>query len=509
MSEPIDPSTSFRLEPGVPGPAPRTLRRGIRFHGEEVNQLDPIQGCPELMVPEDHPARTIIRWVERLDLTPFRARLKPLGRTPIDPKFRLRVWLYGSLIGIHHASKLAELAETDAALRLLAGGHGVSPSRLKEFRSDNGPALSDALRQLLRYGIEAGLVDPRALAVDSMRLRARASGDSISTKSRSSRRLKELKVADGGDLAPEVQAEHQAKVEAHQAVIDTCAQRGVTSYSSSNPMASLMKFPSGASAPGHRITAVASGKRDRFIVWAAVDSAPSDYGKLTEAVLGARGALFDAGLPMDDLFMQVAADAGYMSQSDLEFAHEQRLRGEVDVVLPGAKEPTLRGADGRLLFSRDDFYVDDEGAICPRLVPMEGPTTDREGRRTWRGAACADCPLKSLCTDGEVRTFSINPVTDSLRRATRERIADAAIKARYNERIATIEPVFAYLEDVLQYRRASSAKAESIRGEVYLKVMTYNITRLQAAARRHARVNVQLAWCDTSGPAPRLEPIDG
>jgi len=49
----------------------------------------------------------------------------------MDPKFKLRVWLYASLRGMHAASQVVEALKTDAALELAAGGHALGVSSLK------------------------------------------------------------------------------------------------------------------------------------------------------------------------------------------------------------------------------------------------------------------------------------------------------------------------------------------------------------------------------------------
>jgi hypothetical protein len=62
----------------------------------------------------------------------------------------------------------------------------------------------------------------------------------------------------------------------------------------------------------------------------------------------------------------------------------------------------------------------------------------------------------------------------------RERMAMPGAKERYNRRIATVEPVFSYIEDAMGFRRASSRKTETVKSEILLKVLAYNLLRLRA-----------------------------
>lgn len=475
------PSTPLQLATGTAPKPPRELRRGIRFKGDRSKQLDAISGSPDAMVAADHPVRTIIQYVERLDLTALRAKLKPLGRTPMDPKFKLQLWLYASTIGLHAASAVARALQTDAALRLAAGGHSVSQSVLKDFRASNGPFLMELQGQLLAIAVAERVVSPQEVAVDSMRLEADASTASMRTKTRSTKRVEQLAKVDVAALTSEEKAEHDAKVAKHLTALARFEQEGRTSHSTTTPEAAFMKFPSGASLPGHRITAAVSGVTERFVLFAFVDSSPTDYGKLESAVLGARDALVKAGVPViqGGPPMRVTADAGYMSEADLSFVVRERERGRIDTILPAAAERESKG-----LFVRDDFWFDDDDVICPAGKVMSGPSKSADGRLTWTGRGCEGCPLRAQCTAGKRRTLSITPATDELRAKVKARIEEPGGKEQYGHRIATVEPVFSYLEDVMKFTRASSRRTATVHAEVYMKLLAYNIMRLAAAAKR-------------------------
>ncbi len=56
-------------------------------------------------------------------------------------------------------------------------------------------------------------------------------------------------------------------------------------------------------------------------------------------------------------------------------------------------------------------------------------------------------------------------------------------RERYNQRMATVEPVFANLEETMGFRRASSRHTTSIVAEVLLNVLAHNLSRLAAARK--------------------------
>jgi hypothetical protein len=96
----------------------------------------------------------------------------------------------------------------------------------------------------------------------------------------------------------------------------------------------------------------------------------------------------------------------------------------------------------------------------------------------WRGEGCEGCVLKAACTNAKVRTLNQDPEADRLHQAMRTRLAAPGAQERYPQRIATVEPVFAYLEDTLGYRRARSRRTATVQAEIYLKILAYHLMRL-------------------------------
>src|SRR5579859_3271335 len=121
----------------------RQVRRRIRrdprprFKKDRAQQLDAIAGCPAILVAEGHLARKIIAMVGRFDLRSVEAKYSSLGRHGYAPRSVLAVWIYASLIGLHESTKVAAALKTDAAFRLLSGGHAISEGTLRRFRREN------------------------------------------------------------------------------------------------------------------------------------------------------------------------------------------------------------------------------------------------------------------------------------------------------------------------------------------------------------------------------------
>jgi transposase len=466
-----------------PPPQVRQPRRRQRrdpdphFKPDTSRQLDAINGCPAESVPESHLAWAVLEIVEQLDTSAVEAGYSSLGRNGYHPKSTLAVWVYASLIGLHHSTKVTRALQTDAAMRLVARGGKHSGATLRRFRQGNAELFAAAIDATIRQARERGLLDEKDLAVDSVRLRAHASTKAVRTRERSTKRLKELAAVDTAVLSEAQRDEHTAKVKKHTEALALCEQRGTTSVVLTNPSAALMKFPTGAGLPGHRVTVTAAGQQGRFVVSVLVDAATNDYGKLGDAVRAAKDALVRAGLP-GDVPLQAAADAGYWSEADLAFAAKEGEWADVLVADPGTENGQTRNSYGRERFK----IFPDQTATCPADKPMRGPYPDANGRLKWIGVGCAECPQKPQCTPGRERALTVSMAAEAMR----ARLARPGARQRYNRRISTVEPVFSAIEDSMGYRRVSSRLPETVKAEILLKILAHNISRLVTAKRLRA-----------------------
>lgn len=425
-------------------------------------------GCAELQVPKGHLARRVKDLIEKFDLSAVEGKYSSLGRHGYRPLNELAVWVYASLIGLHYGSDVARALETDAALRLLSGGYSISSQTLNRFRQKNGQLFREAIEACAAMACSEGLLRTDELAVDSVRLRAEASFKSVRTLERSKRRLEEL-AKEKQRAAPEDFARIEKKIEKYRSAVEKCDAEDRTNFVTTSELAGFMKFPNAGGVPGHRVTVTAAGVRQRLAVSVLIDGDTQDQGKLGPSLEQARDLFKRIGAATTGL--QAAADAGYWTRADLEFARANR--GWVDVLIDEASTVSESGR----FFSRRDFSIDADGnATCPagRLMRRQS-----QGKRIkYIGVGCTDCALKPKCTDSSCRMFTVRPDYESLRQAMQLRMAEPDALSRYQKRMATVEPVFANIEHVMGFRRVSSRHSETVVAEILLKVLAHNISRL-------------------------------
>src|SRR6266446_3524139 len=103
------------------------------------NQVEYLIGDLDSTVALDHEVRTVWEFVEKADLSELYAQIKAVeghvGRTPIDPRILLALWLYATLDGIGSARALEKLCDDSQPYRWICGGVSVNYHTLADFRT--------------------------------------------------------------------------------------------------------------------------------------------------------------------------------------------------------------------------------------------------------------------------------------------------------------------------------------------------------------------------------------
>lgn len=163
----------LELEPCLAG-QPRlqcAQRRQVEFQPFSLDEL----------LPRDHQARVVWNYVERLDLSRLYVMIRAVegavGRTPIDPRILLTLWLYATLDGVGSARELDRLCRTELAYLWIRGGVSVNYHTLSDFRTAHPELLDELLTDSVATLRNEGLVSLNRVAEDGMRVRAGAGSD--------------------------------------------------------------------------------------------------------------------------------------------------------------------------------------------------------------------------------------------------------------------------------------------------------------------------------------------
>jgi transposase len=259
----------------------------------------------EALVPEDHTARIMWRFVTRLDLSaflaPILAREGEPGRPAIDPRILLTLWLYATSQGIGSAREVARLCETHDAYRWICGGVSVNYHTLSDFRVGHREAVDDLLTQVLAAMMSQGLVTLTRVAQDGTRVRASAGAASF----RRGRRLKKLlglaqeqvehtrRLSDDpmvtlreASARERAAREREARIEKALAELPKARKAKKTAkdkrnarVSTTDPQARVMKMGDGGFRPAYNVQLAASTE-EKVIVGVSVTNSGSDKNEL-------------------------------------------------------------------------------------------------------------------------------------------------------------------------------------------------------------------------------------
>jgi transposase len=161
------------------------------------NQVECLISDIDSTIALDHQVRVVWDFVEKADLSELYAQIKAVeghvGRTPIDPRILLALWLYATLEGIGSARALERLCEESLPYRWICGGVAVNYHTLSDFRSDAGEVLEELLIDHVSALRLAGVVTLNRVAHDGMRVRASAGKGSFGRKETLERHMKEAR----------------------------------------------------------------------------------------------------------------------------------------------------------------------------------------------------------------------------------------------------------------------------------------------------------------------------
>jgi transposase len=178
----------------VSGKPPIDLSAPPRLRTADRQQLLSPMTIDDLL-EADHPARSVWRFCEGLDLSVLydriRARGQTAGRPAIDPRVLVALWLYATLQGVDSANALADLCRRHDAYFWLAGGMAVNAHTLSDFRVVDADFLEGLLKHSVTLLRGQGLIDLDRVAQDGMRVRASAGAASFRRRETLERLLQE------------------------------------------------------------------------------------------------------------------------------------------------------------------------------------------------------------------------------------------------------------------------------------------------------------------------------
>ncbi len=140
----------------------------------------------ELLIDQDHGARSIWELVGRLDLSLYYEQIASVqgraGREHTDPQLLISLWLYAYSRGISSAREIARQCEYEPAFEWLCGLEPISHRTVSGFRSHYKAALDDLFVQVLGMLSSEGLISMERVTLDGTKIKANAGGNTFRRK---------------------------------------------------------------------------------------------------------------------------------------------------------------------------------------------------------------------------------------------------------------------------------------------------------------------------------------
>lgn len=448
---PLADSAQDAEDAASPPPAAKPRFKAVERRQTEIRYVD-----VEELIEEDHPARAIWELVSRLDMTPFLASWRAVegkaGRTPLDPRVLISVWIYAYSQGVGSARELARLCQYHPAYQWLTALDERCGHSLSDFRSNHREALERLFVEILGVLSAEGLITLKRVMVDGTKIQANAAPDSFHRAETIAAHLAAAReqVREMGDWEGEpsrqmVQArerarqERQERLEAAQRELDQLKGEtgsGAPRASSSDPEARIMKQADGGFQPSYNAQ-IATDAAHGIIVAAVATQAGNDFEQLLPTLERVQQNLADGPA-------QVVADGGYVSAENITAMAERQMEfigPAEDHAAKGAGSYRKRGVAGEFRAGMFVFDAASNSFRCPagKVLAYEGQQA-RGGEVSYKYRAkrsdCQACRFKAHCCGGNrvegrsVQRTEVSPVVAEFRRKMQTEEARAIYRQR-------------------------------------------------------------------------------
>jgi transposase len=267
--------------------------------------------CWKDLLPEEHQACIVWRYVESLDLSPLYRKIKAVeghaGQPPIDPRILMALWLYATLRGIGSARELDRRCETDLPFQWICGDVSVNYHTLADFRTQHEEFLDQTFTQSIALLMEQELVTLDRVAQDGMKVRASAGAASFRRRATLEQHLAEAEEQVQA-LKAELEADPNAGNRRQQAARERAAreraerlqkaleqmpeveakkkgeeEKAKARVSTTDPEARVMKMPDGGYRPAYNVQ-LSTHTGTQIITGFDVNNSGGDQGQMAPMV---------------------------------------------------------------------------------------------------------------------------------------------------------------------------------------------------------------------------------
>ena len=429
---------------------------------------------------------------EYLDLTKLIKRYDSLGQNAYHPGMMLSVLFYAYGRGIFSSRKIAESLKENVRFMYLSGMQRPDFRTIADFRKDNLDLIQKYFVDIVRLGMEIGMVPLRNIAIDGTKLQASASRKKMKDRKSIAAQLAEVEA----EIARLLEYAETADREENDRDSENDPASPVASKSNdlrtfrdklqeakekldSNPKQKKANLTDPDcnnqrnTGPGYN-GQIAVDCDTQIIVAADVTSEANDLHQLIPMV-----ELAETNTGSEGQSKKIFADSGYNSASALK---DLETKPHIDAYAP-SRDVVSRGGKPADFFDKENFAYDLENRSCncPLGLPMRflrsGINKSGEPYINFIGTECPGCPAKIFCTKADYRNLVVL-LADPLMNKMKRKMETADGRNAMRLRRQSVEPVFGILKEHLNFRRFHLRGIIKVKGEFALLCEAFNLKKM-------------------------------
>lgn len=476
------------------------------IQGEDRNQLNMLPISLDEMISEDNPVRVIDALVDNLDMKALNfkhAVPKEIGRKPYDPKYLLKLYLYGYFNAIRSTRKLERECKRNIEVMWLLDNLKPDDKTISTFRKDNRKAIAEVFKQFSMICNELGLYGKEIIAIDGSKFRANNSRRKNYTKNKVKKMLAHHEEAakkyiellnenDKTDKEPEGYTkeeltskleEAEKKIKEFAELAEEIQQNGEVSIT--DPDAKHMGVSNHGTDIAHNVQ-IAVDNKNHLVVAVDVVSNPADqnqlYNMASKAVEALKEAEKDNKAEKDDNndkkirekeeTITVLADKGYYCGEELEKCKKDNIK----TIVPKQKTGAKTGDEG---YIKDKFKYDKgkDIYICPSGEELKNTSrADSQNKRYKNTKACSQCENKDKCTTAKKgRIIKRGPYQETYDWVDEITLENSEL---YKQRQTIVEHPFGTVKRALGFTYFLTRGNENVKSESFMHFFTYNLIRV-------------------------------
>ena len=471
------------------------------------------------LIEEDHICRLVDEVVEGVDFKRIEKRYDGPGSPAYHPKVMMKLLIQGTIDGIRSSRKISKATRENVVYMYLSDRLNPDFRTICRFRKDNLETIKLVFAEIIKLAREMGMVKLGHLSIDGSKVKASASNFSVLSKEeldeikeaidmelRKGIEIDEMEDRIYGDTDPDklpepfkdikekIRKDKAAKIVEQYKKGDRKEKKriekqldkaqneleasGKDFVSFTDPESRFMPNKKQLTEFSYNPQVTVDAEHGIVVAEDVVQNV-RDVDQLKPQIEQTEEAL--GKLPKNTI---VSADNGYHSAENIDFLKEHELDGYIPNEKLASRMKGKTKEPGRFDKDKFKYNAEKDEFTCPygEIVKFSFEYFDKyKGKqvRVYRGAGCAQCPDKKLCTKSKHKPRLIKCYgNEANMREMAEKMESSEGQEVYRVRAKTVERVFGHVKQNIGLREFLTRGLRGVRAEFSLACIAHNFKRI-------------------------------